>query len=187
MSNHRKSTIPTTAILSIIAVFIFVFLLYYFFLLLKVQLSENTTLSIINGVATTAVALVAVLNMVENRKVRSEMVLPHLSLEPTFFEYDKSGQIVGFNCLNLANGGVVARNVEIDLSLKGKTTLLYASSIGTSERVQIWAGESQELSGNIIVSLKYKNIFDKTLREELSLNMDSIKSAQRKFAGTRKT
>ena len=115
------------------------------------------------------------------------MVRPHLSLEPTFFEYDKDGQIVGFNCLNLVNGGVVARDVEIDISMKGKTTLLYNSSIGTNDRVQIWAGESSDLSGNIVVSLRYKNMFNKNLQEVLSMNMDSIKTSQRRLAGARKT
>ncbi len=176
----RSNYILAAISLLIIAVVVGVF--YYFFVIYKIPLTEDTILAIINGVATTALALVALLNMRENRKVRSEMVRPHLSLEPTFFEYDKNGQIVGFNCLNLVNGGVVARDVDIDVSIKDKVTALYTSSIGISERVQIWTGQSEELGGKIVVSIKYKNLFNKSLQEVLSIDMDSINKSQKKFA-----
>lgn len=143
---------------------------------------QINTLSIINGVATAALAAVATMNGIEAKKVRSEMVRPRLALEPTYFEYDtKTGEIIGFTCLNLVNGGTVARDVEIDFCCQGKCSSLYASSVGTNDRVQIWNGRFSELGGNITVAVKYKNMFNKTLQEVLTINIDSIKEAKRKF------
>jgi hypothetical protein len=143
---------------------------------------QINTLSIINGVATAVLAAVATMNGLEAKKVRSEMVRPRLALEPTYFEYDtKTGEIIGFTCLNLVNGGTVARDVEIDFCCQGKCSSLYASSVGTNDRVQIWNGRFSELGGNITVAVKYKNMFNKTLQEVLTINIDSIKEAKRKF------
>jgi hypothetical protein len=186
MSLIKQSSYFITIIVSLILAAMSISLYFYYFVALHTQITETIVLSIINGVATTALVLVAILNMQENRKVRSEMVRPHLSLEPTFFEYDKNGQIVGFNCLNLVNGGTVARDVEIDLLMKGKTNLLYASSIGASEKIQIWNGQSEEIGGSIVANIKYKNMFNKSLQEVLSLDMDSINSSKRKFAASTK-
>ena len=147
----------------------------------RAAMSEATILSIINGIATISLAIVAFINMTESKKVRGEIVRPHLSLEPSFFEYNQAGEIVGFNCLNLVNGGTVARDVEIDITLKGKSSLFYSSSIGTSERVQIWNGEPEELGGNVTVAIKYKNMFNKNLQEVLSINIASLNEAKRKF------
>jgi hypothetical protein len=142
----------------------------------------SIVLGIINGLATIALTLVAYTNMRESKKVRSEMVRPHLALEPTLFEYDPTtGEIIGFNCLNLVNGGTVARDVEIDLSCRGISSLYYTSSIGTSDRVKIWSGQFNELGGNIEVAVRYKNMFNKNIQEVLSINIDSLKVSKRKL------
>jgi hypothetical protein len=166
-----------------ILTFVLVFSVSFYYVIgqPRIQITEGTALSIINGVATAALATVATINMLESKKVRGEMVRPHLSLEPSFFEYDKDGQIRGFNCLNLVNGGTVARDVEIDISFRNKSSLLYTSSIGTTERVQIWNGQPDELGGNIVVAIRYKNMFNKNLQEVLSINIDALNSAKRKF------
>jgi hypothetical protein len=147
----------------------------------QIRISEGTALSIINGVATTALAVVAAVNMMESKKIRGETVRPHLSLEPSFFEYDKDGLIRGFSSLHLVNGGTVARDVEIDVSIRNRQSLFYTSSIGLSERVQIWSGQPDELGGEIIVAIRYKNMFNKSLQEVLSINIDALNSAKRKL------
>ena len=135
-----------------------------------------------SGIATIAFTAVAVVNMIELRRSRMELVHPRLSLEPAFFEYDiKTGDITGFTCLNLVNGGTVARDIEIDFSCEGKTDFLYTSSLGTDDRVQIWAGKFSELGGSPIVDVKYKNMYNKALREVLSINIKSINSAKRRI------
>jgi len=137
---------------------------------------------VINGVTTIVFALVATVNMMESKKVRSEMVRPHLALEPAYFEYDiKTGDITGFTCLNLVNGGTVARDVEIDFCYAGKCSALYASSVGTNDRVQIWSGRFSDLGDTISVDVKYRNMFDKSLEEKFTINLDSIRKAKRKF------
>jgi len=187
MSDSRKLTYTAIAVLFILLFFALGYVSYYLYVQLGISTGSQVVLSIVNGIATSVLAFVAFMNMREARRGRSEMVRPHLSLEPSFYEYDSQGQIRGFNCLNLVNGGAVARDVEIDITIKDRTNLFYTSSIGTSDRVQIWSGQSDELGGNIIVSVKYKNMFNKSLVEVLSINMDSIKSAQRKFAPLHKT
>jgi hypothetical protein len=136
----------------------------------------------INGVSTIVFALVATVNMIESRKARGEMVKPHLALEPAFFDYDmKTGDIIGFTCLNLVNGGAGARDVEIDFCCKGKCSALYASSVGTNDRVQIWNGKFSELGGNVTVNVNYRNMFNKSLEEKFMIDIDSIIKAKRKF------
>jgi hypothetical protein len=143
--------------------------------------TADVMLAIVNGVATATLAIVAAMNGIEAKKVRSEIVRPRLALEPTYYEYDKTGELVGFNCLNIVNGGTVARDVEIDVSYKGKSSFLYNCSIGTNSRVQIWTGKSSELGGSISVAVRYKNMYNKSLQEVLSLNLDSLNAAKRKF------
>jgi hypothetical protein len=145
------------------------------------NLTTTDQLAIVNGIATATLAIVAAMNGIEAKKVRSELVRPRLALEPTYYEYDKTGELVGFNCLNLVNGGTVARDVEIDISYKGKSSFLYNCSIGTNSRVQIWNGRSSELGGSITVAVRYKNMYNKSLQEVLSLNIDSLNAAKRKF------
>ncbi len=149
----------------------------------RMSLGEITLLfGVINGAATIALASVATMNGIEAKKVRSEMVRPRLALEPAYFEYDiKTGEIIGFTCLNLVNGGTVARDVEIDFCCEGKCSALYASSVGTNDRVQIWNGRFAELGGNISVDITYRNMFNKSLHENLIINIDSIKKAKRRF------
>jgi len=138
--------------------------------------------SAVNGIATVTFTTVAVVNMIELRRSRMELVRPRLSLEPAFFEYDtKSGNIIGFNSLNLVNGGTVARDVDIDFSCKGKTDLLYVSSIGEDRGVQIWTGKFSELGGNLSVDVKYRTMYNRSLHEVLSMDIDSITSAKRKI------
>lgn len=186
MNNFKRRSY----IIALILTFVSVFSLAFYILLqsLAPVLSGLTALektsiglAIVNGVATVGLVLVSYTNMREAKKVRSEMVRPHLALEPAFFEYDAKSEIVGFNCLNLVNGGTVARDVEIDISFKGKSSLFYACSIGTSDRVKIWSGQSSELDGNIVVVVRYKNMFNKSLQEVLSVNIDSLNSSKRKF------
>jgi len=149
----------------------------------NMSFNDITLLVGIVNVGTTVVfAIVATINGLEAKKTRSDFVRPHLSLEPAYFDYDiKTGEIIGFTCLNLVNGGTVARDVEIDFCCKGKCSALYASSVGTNDRVQIWNGMFSELGDNITVNVKYSNMFNKNLEEVLTINIDSIKEAKRKF------
>ena len=183
MSDFRKRTYLIEGIVALIAVFAVIYIVLTPAVANALgNLSTNDKLSIVNGIATATLAAVATLNMIESRKVRSEVVRPRLALEPTYFEYDKkTGELVGFTCLTLVNGGSIARDVEIDISCNGKTSFLYNSSIGTNSRVQIWSGEYEDLGGNIVVAVKYKNIYNKSLQEVLSINIGSLISAKRKF------
>jgi len=134
------------------------------------------------SVATIVFTAVAVVNMVELRRSRMELVHPRLSLEPAFFEYDtKTGNITGFSSLNLVNGGTVARDIEIDFSCEGKTDFLYTSSLGTDDRVQIWTGKFAELGNNTTVAVKYRNMYNQALHEVLSINIESISSKKRRI------
>jgi hypothetical protein len=178
MPDSRKWAYAILGIIVLIAVFTSA---YFLVAQPQIRISEGTALSIINGVATTVLAAVAAVNMMESKKVRGEMVRPHLSLEPSFFEYDTHGLIRGFSTLNLVNGGTVARDVEIDVSIKDRQTLLYSSSIGLSQSVQIWSGQPGELGGNIVVVVKYKNMYNKSLQEILSIDIDALNKAKRKF------
>jgi len=134
------------------------------------------------SVATIVFTAVAVVNMVELRRSRMELVHPRLSLEPAFFEYDtKTGNITGFSSLNLVNGGTVARDIEIDFSCEGKTDFLYTSSLGTDDRVQIWTGKFAELGNNTTVAVKYRNMYNQALHEVLSINIESISRKKRRI------
>jgi hypothetical protein len=189
MANSKKRSYIIAGTAAIIAVFS---LAYYYALSQPVaklfaDLGTANTLAIVNGVATAMLAIVATMNGIEAKKVRSELVRPRLALEPTFFEYDtKTGEPVGFNCLSLVNGGTVARDVEIDVHYNGKSSFLYNSSIGMNDRVPIWNGKSRELGGNIVVAVKYKNMYNKSLQEVLSINIDSLNASKRKFAPVHK-
>jgi len=134
------------------------------------------------SVATIVFTVVAVVNMMELRRSRMELVHPRLSLEPAFFEYDiKTGNITGFNSLSLVNSGTVARDMEIDFSCQGKTDFLYTSSLGTDDRVQIWAGKFAELGNNTSVAVKYRDMYNQALHEVLSINIESINSKKRRI------
>jgi hypothetical protein len=189
MTNSKKRSYIIAGTVAIIAVFS---LAYYYALhqpvtKLFADLGTANTLAIVNGVATAMLAIVATMNGIEAKKVRSELVRPRLALEPTFFEYDtETGEPVGFNCLSLVNGGTVARDVEIDIYINGKSSFLYNSSIGMNDRVQIWNGKSREVGGNIVVTVKYKNMYNKSLQEVLSINIDSLNASKRKFVPVHK-
>ena len=158
---------------------------YFSGLLASAKLDANLGFALINSVATAVLAFVAFVNMNESKKVRAELVRPRLALEPTYFEYDtKTGEIIGFNCLNIVNGGAVARDLEIDVLNGEKKSFLYASSIGTNDRVQIFSGKSSELGGVIDVTVKYRNMYNKRLEEILSLNLRAINEAKRKLVPT---
>lgn len=184
MTNSKKRSYIIAGTVAIIAVFsLAYYALFQPVAKLFADLGTANTLAIVNGVATAMLAIVAAMNGIEAKKVRSELVRPRLALEPTFFEYDtKTGEPVGFNCLSLVNGGTGARDVEIDIYYNGKSSFLYNSSIGMNDRVQIWTGESRELGGNIVVAVKYKNMYNKSLQEVLSINIDSLNASKRKFA-----
>ncbi|MFB3888560.1 MAG: hypothetical protein ACE14S_03650 [Candidatus Bathyarchaeia archaeon] len=184
MSNSQKPLYVAIVLIALVVVALAAFYFSGLFdSMLRLSTAEITLLfGVVNGAATIVLAAVATMNGLEAKKVRSEMVRPRLALEPLYFEYDtKTGEIIGFTCLNLVNGGTVARDVEIDFCYKDKCTALYASSVGTNDRVQIWNGQFSELGGNITVAIKYKNMFNKNLQEVLSINIDSIKQAKRKF------
>jgi len=142
----------------------------------------NLLFTVVNLITDVVFASVATINMLEVKKSRNEMVRPHLALEPAYFDYDmKTGDIIGFTCLNLLNAGTVARDVEIDFCSSGKCTMLYAASVGTNDRVQLWNGRFSELGDNVTTKVRYKNMFGKSLEESFTIDIDSIKKAQRKF------
>ena len=184
MSNSRKLVCILAVIVASVSLISLAVYLGVFEPWLHMSTSEITLLfGVVNGIATITLAAVATVNGIEAKKVRSELVRPRLALEPMYFEYDtKTGEIVGFNCLNLVNGGTVARDVEIDFCCGDRCNALYASSIGTNDRVQVWSGRFTELGGNITVAVKYKNLYNKSLQEDLTINIDSINKAKRKFA-----
>jgi hypothetical protein len=189
MTNSKTRSYIIAGIVAIIAVFSLAFYYALFQPVAKLfaDLGTGNTLAIVNGVATATLAIVAAMNGIEAKKVRSELVRPRLALEPTFFEYDtKTGEPVGFNCLSLVNGGTVARDVEIDVYCNGKSSFLYNSSIGMDDRVQIWNGNYRELSGDIVVTVKYKNMYNKSLQEVLSISIDSLNASKRKIVPVHK-
>jgi hypothetical protein len=59
--------------------------------------------------------------------------------------------------------------------------MLYASSIGTNDRVQLWNGRFSELGSSVKVDVRYKNRFGKALEESFSIDIDSIRKSKRKF------
>jgi len=149
---------------------------------LFIDLGPEWGLAVINGVATTVLVFVTTVHMLEVKKLRSELVRPHLSLEPKYFVYDsKTGAITGFNCLNLVNSGVVARDMEIDISLKEKTDYLYVASIGTNDRVQIWSGQPTELGNVINVTIRCSDSYNRRYLEILRIDISSLNAAKRKF------
>jgi len=183
MSISRKVTYLLIAVIAAAIVIPLIAIVGGFGVLPQLSVSEITLLfGVINGLATIALTTVAAVNMLESKKVRGEMVRPHLALEPAYYEFDmKTGDIVGFTCLNLVNGGAGARDVEIDFCCSEKCTALYASSIGTNDRVQLWNGRFAELGHNVTVAVKYKNMFGKPLEESFTINIESIKKGKRKF------
>ena len=183
MSTSRKITYTIIVIVAVIILVSLAAILGAFGTIQPVSQNEITILlGVTNGIATIVLAAVAAVNMREGKMVRGEMVRPHLALEPAYYEFDmKTGDITGFTCLNLANGGAGARDVEIDFCCSGKCSALYASSMGTNDRVQLWNGRFAELGSNVTVGVRYKNMFGKTLEETFTINIDSIKKGKRKF------
>jgi hypothetical protein len=187
MTNAKKRAYIIAGIVAVVAVFSLVYALSQPVAKLFADIGTTNTLAIVNGIATAMLAIVAAMNGIEARRVRSEVVRPRLALEPTFFEYDtKTGEPVGFNCLSLVNGGTVARDVEIDVHYSGKSSFLYNSSVGMNDKVQIWNGKFTELGGSIVVAVKYKNMFNKSLQEVLSIDIDSLNASKRKIAPVHK-
>jgi hypothetical protein len=183
MSNSKKIAYTLVVIVAVIVVASIAAVLGAFGTINPLSEKEVTVLvSIINGAATIVLAAVAAVNMREGKMVRGEMVRPHLALEPAYYEFDmKTGEITGFTCLNLVNGGAGARDVEIDFCCGEKCSMLYASSIGTNDRVQLWNGRFSELGSSVKVDVRYKNRFGKALEESFSIDIDSIRKSKRKF------
>lgn len=140
-------------------------------------------LAVISGVTTVVLVAVTTLHVMEAKKLREELGHPHLSLEPEYFVYDsKTGAITGFNCLNLVNSGMVARDVEIDISFKEKNDFLYVAAIGTNNRVQIWNGEPAELGKTIEVKVRCLDSYNHVHREELKIDINALRTDKRRFA-----
>lgn len=178
-----KGVYAIIAVAAIVAVFsIAAYGLYQPATNLFTGLGPEWGLAFINGIATTVLVDVTTIQMMEAKKLRSELVRPHLSLEPKYFVYDsKTGAITGFNCLNLVNSGVVARDVEVDVSLKEKNDFLYVASIGTNDRVQIWSGQPVELGNVINVEIRCSDSYNRRHQEALRIDISSLSAAKRKF------
>jgi len=114
--------------------------------------------------------------MLEARKLRFESVRPNLSLEPA--EFTIGG---GFVMVKLVNGGVVARDIEIDVDYQGRKDLLCTSSIGTRQKVTIMMSNFPGAGGVAKVIVKYNDLYGKSHVENLSIDFDSINSAKRLF------
>lgn len=150
---------------------------------LKIDLSPDWTLSIVNAIATTVLVIITALQIneakkarIEEKKAHEESAKPTLSLEPSNYVSDRN-----FNWVTLANSGMVAKNVEIDVKYKESIELLYISSIGTSQRVPILKGVFPDNGGIVAVQVKYNDTYDKPYSENLSIDFDSINLNKRHF------
>jgi hypothetical protein len=138
-------------------------------------ISPDWALAIVNGIATSVLVIVTALQMLEARKLRLESVRPNLSLEPA--EFNLGG---GFIMVKLVNGGVVARDIEIDVNYRGKQDLLCTSSLANGQRVTILMGNFPTEGGLAKIIVRYSDLYGKRHTENLSIDFDSINNAQRR-------
>jgi hypothetical protein len=139
-------------------------------------ISPDWALAIVTGTATVVLVIITALQMLEARKLRYESVRPNLSLEPA--EFTIGG---GFIMVSLVNGGVVARDLEIDVDYQGNKDLLCTSSIGANQKVTVLMGNFPEAGGNAKVAVRYHDMYGKAHTETLCIDFDTINKVKRRI------
>lgn len=114
MNKLEKLAYLAIIIGSILAVILVSVILAQFFISENISVGSDWSL-IVTAITTSVLVVITALQMREARKVRLELVRPSLSLEPSLFNLDG-----GFIRLLLANTGMTARNVEINVTYKEK-------------------------------------------------------------------
>lgn len=149
---------------------------------LFISLGAEWSLALVNGIVTTVLVAISALHMLEARRIRYEAVKPIMSLQPAM--YLAGG--ASFLLLHLVNGGVVARDVEIDTFYRGNRSSLYVSSMGTGERSPILHAPDRssfpESGGIVKVRVKYKDTYGKKHIQDLSLDFDSLVEVGRQIS-----
>jgi hypothetical protein len=168
---------PYLAILIILVIF-------FFF-----QPSNFMNMTYFALVALTAVYAYATIRVVgENRRAVEEMrqarldaVKPALSLQPEGFTFGG-----GFSVLYLVNSGGVAKDVKIDIEVTNPDSkkVLFVPAINREHKVYLEVGgEVQDKGGLIKVNVNFKDSYNQSFTESLSIDFSELKKEGRKIWG----
>lgn len=136
-------------------------------------------------VALTAIYAYATMRLVkENRRTVEEMkqsrldaVKPTLSLKPEMFTLGG-----GFTALYLVNSGGVAKDVKVDIEVTKpeSKTLIFVPAIDREHKVYLkGCAEAQDQGGLVKVHVDFKDGYNQTLTESLSIDFSELKKEDR--------
>ncbi len=140
-------------------------------------------------VALTAVYAYATVRIVrENKRTIEEMkqsrldaVKPALSLQPEMFTFGGD-----FSALYLVNSGGVAKDVKIDIEVTKPESkkLLFVPAINREHKVYLEAGtQAQNQGGLIKVHVDFKDGYNQSLSESLSIDFSELETEGRRIWG----
>jgi len=117
----------------------------------------------------------------EIRQSRLDAVKPALSLQPEGFIFGG-----GFSGLYLMNSGGVAKDVEIDIEITNPDSkkLMFVPTINREHKVYLQiGGKVYDTGGFIIVHVNFKDGYNQSLSESLSIDFSELKREGREIRG----
>ena len=117
----------------------------------------------------------------EMRQSRLDAVKPSLSLQPEGFTFGG-----GFSVLYLVNSGGVAKDVKIDIEMTNPDSkkVLFVPAINREHKVYLHVGgEVQDKGGLIKVHVNFKDGYNQSFSESLSIDFSELKKEGREISG----
>jgi hypothetical protein len=117
----------------------------------------------------------------EMKQSRLDAVKPALSLQPEVFTFGGD-----FSALYLVNSGGVAKDVKIDIEVTKPESkeLLFVPAINREHKVYLGAGtQAQNQGGLIKVHVDFKDVYNQSLSESLSIDFSELETEGRRIWG----
>lgn len=117
----------------------------------------------------------------EMRQSRLDAVKPSLSLQPEGFTFGG-----GFSGLYLMNSGGVAKDVRVDIEVTNPDSkkVLFVPAIDREHKVYLQIDSRVQTRGGFIkVDVSFKDGYDQTLSESLSMDFSELKKEGREIRG----
>ncbi len=117
----------------------------------------------------------------EMRQSRLDAVKPSLSLQPEEFTFGG-----GFSALYLMNSGGVAKDVRVDIEVTNPDSkkVLFVPAINREHKVYLQIdGKVQDTGGFIKVIVNFKDSYNQSLSESLSIDFSELKKEGREIRG----
>ena len=168
---------------------IFGVVLYIIFRSNPENFKDFTAIAWLALVLVTAIyACATVMILIENRRTireirqsRLDTVKPALSLQPEGFTFGG-----GFSALYLMNSGGVAKDVRVDIKVTNPDSkkVLFVPAINREHKLYLEVdGKVQDKGGLVKVCVNFKDGYNRSLSESLSIDFSELKREEREIRG----